>query len=1475
MLCISALSNGQEQLKKLDYIKNLGQWDRTVQYKLNLKGGRIFFHNNSLTYDFQNLKDIHEVSEKIHHSSSKVTEGESVINCFSYKVNFLNANDTKFEGIEKKEHYHNYLLGNDSTKWASFVPLYSSLYGKNIYKNIDIKTYSSNGNFKYDFIIHKGGNVSDIQLDFEGVQKIKLFKENLIIKTSFDKVIEQKPYVYQIIDEVKIEIKASYKIIDNVVTYEVGAYNKNYDLIIDPTVIASTYSGSTEGIYGHTATYDDNGNIYSGGAGFSPGGLPVTTGAYQTTYVGNREMCINKYNQIGSSLIYATYLGGANDDFPHSLIDFNGNLYILGSSLSENYPITAGAYQSVKAGSGGAFPPTDSDIVISILNPTGSNLLGSTYLGGTEDDGLNIITPNYGDEYRGEIMVDATGNCYIASMSSSTDFPTTASAVQSTHGGGGFASPQDGIVVKLNSNLSTLLFSTYLGGSGNNAAYGIIVEGTKIYVTGSTEDGFLNATGGAFPTYLGGSDCFVIELDANASNILNATYFGIAGQDEQSFFIEADLSGNIYILGQSNGAIPSTPGAYSAGGNQIFITKFNNTLTNRIYTSTGPGMAPVAFLVDNCGYIYASGHEASFSSPVTSDAIQSTFAGFYLMILNPTATGLKFGTYYGDPSSHVDGGTSRFSKNGTVYQATCTDTGFPTLPGAFSPTNMTGFDYDVTVFKIDFGLDSIIAQAIPSPDTIGCAPLLVNFNNTSGGDYFIWDFGDGSPTENTINPSHTFNNIGTYTVRLIAEDTSSFCGTSDTIYINIKVIPSITLAITPDTTICANASIQLMASGGSSYVWSPVASLDDPNIANPIATPTTTTTYQVISGTGTCADTGFVTITVDSTSVTISNDTNICIGDSASLQATGGTSYSWYPIVGITNPNSPTVPASPSVTTTYYVDITTDCGIVTDSVLVTVYGGPIVTSPDTSICLNDSVQLMINGGSNYVWYPAASLNNPNISNPIASPTAPTTYQVISSNVCKTDTAYINVGITPIITFVSNDTLICLGDSTTLQAGGGSDYAWYTNGGTINTGYSITVSPLVTTTYYVDINTSCGIVTDSILVTIPTSTIITSSDTTICPDDSVKLMVSGGSNYTWSPAATLSNPNIPNPIASPLTTTTYQVISNNACNNDTGYVTISLLIKDTNTSVSNDTLICSGTPITLSAFGGTSYMWSSSNNISFPASSSISINPNATSIYYVDITATCDIIRDSVKVTTQKPVAIISPNDTICLGDSSILWANGGVTYNWTPSNQVLNPGDDTTIAFPLSPTSFRVIIADDLGCLDTAYTAIFFPNSFIDAGPDKTIIFGEGVDLVPYHSIGTVYWNNDSSLSCLNCEITFASPDDATVFTVNLIDKHGCVVSDEVLVSVTGVIYVPNTFSPNSDGVNDMFYVKGKNIEKFELFIFDRWGELLFSTNNIFIGWDGKYKDEDVQTDTYVWKLKYSDVKTKNKQLHGHLNVIR
>ena len=666
----------------LSFIKNNGQWASDIQFKTNTIGGKLYFKSNELIQVMIDVEEIHEIT---HHDSSK-NKNEQIMECYAYKMEFLNSNTLNFQGKNKKTAFHNYFIGNDESKWQSNVPLFSEIYSSDLYPNIDYKVYSRKRSIKYDFIVKPGGDPKKIKLKYKGLKAIQLIDGDLQLLTSLGKVVELKPYCYQIINGLKIEVASSYVLKGETVSYKLGDYDKTKNLIIDPEVIASTYSGSTENIYGHTSTYSENGDIYVAGGGFDPG-LPVTTGAFQVTYGGIRDMCINKYNSDGTSLIYSTYLGGSKVDIPHSMVEHNNSLYVLGSTFSNDFPTSSSGYDLSYNG--------EADITVTKFNQNGTGIIGSTYLGGSEDDGINntLVLNSYGDAFRGEIITDEMGNCYVASFSKSSDFPTSTGAYQTTFGG-----KQDGVVIKLNSNLSALDFSTYLGGSEDDGSFSLRVVNSKTYVCGIAGNSFFNET--TIYGNNGGHDGYVISLDANGKNIIEGSYIGTTLNDN-SMLIENNDAGEIYVLGKTEGIIKSSAGAYDYGDG-VYISKFSSDLSKKIFTSTLNSGSPVAFLVDHCDLIYASFHGIdSVRSEITGNAVQKNLGGFYLVSLSPDASQLNFGSFYGGRGSHVDGGTSRFDKRGIIYQATCTSFGFPTTSDAYSATNASG-SYDMTVFKIDF-----------------------------------------------------------------------------------------------------------------------------------------------------------------------------------------------------------------------------------------------------------------------------------------------------------------------------------------------------------------------------------------------------------------------------------------------------------------------------------------------------------------------------------------------------------------------------------------------------------------------------------------------------------------------------------------------------------------------------------------------------------------------------------------------------
>ncbi len=356
-----------------------------------------------------------------------------VVHSHAYEIKFLNADSNAvIEPDKPSSLYNNYFIGNDSSKWKTGCKIYNGITYKNVYKNVDVRYYSDNGNLTYDLIVKPGADVSKIALQFNGLEGLVKNKfGNLTMKTSVGEIYQSIPSSYQIIKNVKTKVKAKFKLKGNTVHFDVDDYDKNSTLIIDPTEIFSTFVGSISDVWGYTATYDNAGNFYAGGIAFANGYDPRHVGGYDETYNGGDgsegagiacDISIMKFNPTGSLALYATYLGGSGDEQPHSLIvDSRGNLVISGRTTSSDFPTTIATY-----GPGGGF-----DIFLAKLSEDGKTLLSSRKFGGTGTDGVNIAPKystaisgisttrrNYGDDARSEVITDFQDNIYLAAVHS-------------------------------------------------------------------------------------------------------------------------------------------------------------------------------------------------------------------------------------------------------------------------------------------------------------------------------------------------------------------------------------------------------------------------------------------------------------------------------------------------------------------------------------------------------------------------------------------------------------------------------------------------------------------------------------------------------------------------------------------------------------------------------------------------------------------------------------------------------------------------------------------------------------------------------------------------------------------------------------------------------------------------------------------------------------------------------------------------
>jgi len=1083
-----------EAQNTVKFTENKNQWENNVLFRAQLDGGFLFLEKNAFTYNFYDS----ETLRKNHIQKEKDLDKQKnePIRSHAFRVTYVGANASPQVETKQATHdYCNFFIGNDKSKWASGVKNFKEVIYKNMYPGIDLQVLGMQNSMKYNFIVAPAANAKEIKLMYEGVDKLYLENGALKIKTSINEIHEQKPYAYQWINAKRVEVPCEFVLKNNTLTFNFPkGYDKGYELVIDPILVFACSSGSTADNFGMTATYDALGNLYSGGTCFAMG-FPTTVGAYDPTYngivaAGRTDVVITKYDSSGTFLQYSTYFGGANStEIVSSLIvNAQDELCLYGVTGSNDFPMTAGAYDnSFNGGTFLNYAPngtqynSGTDLYVSKFNSTGTTLLASTYIGGSLNDGVNssgTLVYNYGDYYRGEIQVDNSGNIYVATCTFSNNFPVTAGAAQTSLGGG-----LDGVVFKFNDNLTTLIWSSYLGGTLDDACYALALDdSTNVYATGGTAStNFPMTPGSISTTYNGGlTDGFVTKIKKDGSVVLNSTFIGTNAYD-QSFFIQLDKDNDVYIIGQTLGVMPVSAGVYSNPNSKQFIWKMDNNLTTQVFTTifgNGSGninISPAAFLVDYCENIYVSGWGGHILTgvpttgmPLTADAIQPTTDGFnfYLFVLSTNAASLLYATYFGGPNSqeHVDGGTSRFDKKGIIYQSVCAGCGgnddFPVTPGSWPYTSPIYTPYTPGVpssginmnsncnngtFKFDFQV--AIADANFTVDYLsGCAPLTVQFQNQSspGGSY-LWNFGSGDTTSTVYNPIRTYPNPGTYLVELYVLNPAS-CNIWDTAYQYVTVYPSITADFDYTSVPCSNQAsfYDSSAVAPTSWLWnfddgSPTSSLQNPTHIFPTAG-----TYDVMliaTNANGCKDTAIIQVDLAGASgVAVNPNQTICLGSSAQLLASGGIAYSWSPPTGLSNTTIPNPVASPTSTTTYTVNITT-INSVGDTCVLSLTTTVFVIDPSVYPLTATVDQDTINAGESTIihaitdttltvsWSPATGLNNPTSFNPVATPDHTTTYTVtitdangcsrsasvtiyVISNKCRTEDVFVPNTFTP-------------------------------------------------------------------------------------------------------------------------------------------------------------------------------------------------------------------------------------------------------------------------------------------------------------------------------------------------------------------------------------------------------------------------------------------------------------------------------
>ncbi len=807
----------------IQFTENKGQWKENILFKADIPIGNIFIERNCLTYLFVDKEATHEYQ---HGKDIKKAKFHSV------KVNFLNANpNPQILKDLKSAEYYNFFVGNPS-QWASNVYAYKKIVLKNIYPKTDLEIITQGDAIKVNFILQVGADPNAISWQYLGANELLLNKNQLKITTSLGELVEQEPYSYQQFDEVQKMIPTKFVLNKDIVKFKLDTYDPKSPLVIDPAVVFGSYVGSAADNFGFAASFDAAGNAFGAGTVYAAN-FPTTTGAYDLTFAGGsglngeyaRDAFIVKFNPTGTSLLFGTFIGGTDNEQPHSVtVGPNNEIIIFGTTNSIDFPVSASGFD--KTYNGG------SDVFVMKLNNAGSSLLASTYIGGTQDDGINgephvpffsqthQLPYNYSDWYRGEVMTDLSGSIYISTCTKSTHLQgiPLINAAQFIYGGGS----QDGYVVKLNNGLSLIQFSTFVGGSGDESAHSICINNLNEPIIGGGTNSNNLQFGTTLSPYQGNVDGFVAKYSSSGVK-QRFIYTGTSTYD-QIFHVQTDDQNNIYTLGQTKGNMPKSAGTYGITNGKQFLQKFNSSLTTLLISTTfgkagtEPSLSPAAFLVDVCGRIYVSGwgggtnqsyHNGMdnvFQFPTTADAFQKTTDGsdFYLMALSPNFTNLLYASFYGGGQSqeHVDGGTSHFDKSGIVYQAVCAGCNglndFPTTPTAYSRVNPSKRAFDLNQGGCNLGMFKFDMRTYIIPpnfkDTfltvIAGRTLNYNFSaNDPGGDNLVMTY-SGAVLDRTNSPAKITINSNVPGLVSAVLDWKTLCSdySTDTIVIDVKVI---------------------------------------------------------------------------------------------------------------------------------------------------------------------------------------------------------------------------------------------------------------------------------------------------------------------------------------------------------------------------------------------------------------------------------------------------------------------------------------------------------------------------------------------------------------------------------------------------------------------------------------------------------------------------------------------------------------
>jgi len=1406
------------------FIENKGQFPYMLNAKTNKEGilfavdqgpTKIYFTKKGVTYNYikplkKNKKEIEKgITTHDEWAESDNKDGKRR----PYKqdeVSFTweNANpDVEVVAEDPNSSYYSYSFKeNNENKNVNFIKGYKKIIYKNLYPNIDVEyTFHETEGIKYALILHPGADVSKIKMTYS--DSVTLSNNgDLHIPTLFGDIIDHAPETFYT-DNTSLPINSKFILTGKTVGFALDPYDNTKSITIDPWVVSPTFNTSTAAWEVET---DGSGNIYVIG--------------------GETPMQLQKYASTGGAPLwtYSTPWDTASVWLGTLATDNLGNSYITsgvspaikkinnagGVVWSNNGPGTSCEYWSITF---------NCDKTKLIVGGTYNSLLSPfDYSSAIYDIDINNGSVlNFETFDTVSVMGIGTFPIEVRSISSSKN----AQYIFLTHKNVGAinqnigACPNDEPVFELDNghNLSYKC-ENYLPATQNGGGLKALVANDQFFYTHSgdqihkrslTNGSLISSV--AIPGGANSTDIFGSIVVSNSGLAVDNCGNVYAGSTNQVVKYDANLN----ILAQAPLTFCVYDVSVNSNGEVIAVGAQNdNQSTNRNGKIQSLAMSACAQYALVC----------CDANVCPADTVCSTDPAFNLTSSSPG------GTWSGTGITNASAGTFDPSVSG---------------PGTFTIT-----------YTKACGSGSVTVQVNACATLSICEETNGNLTVTGGTGPYNWEEYHAA----TLTPI-------TNQTECVA------CGGTWTPFIDLCTISGM------PTTDCPTPAFWSNFATGTTVT--PPVGADTIRVTDSFSN--TVTLYNLTS-VPPCS--GCPALTISTSGIV-----NVCSGSSTgsfSASTSGGASPYDYILVngiGTTVATFNNISGAQSFTGlpsgTYTINVTDNnscTGSNTVTIAVNTQPTVTVTPNPVTICTGNNVVLTAGGATNYSWSPGTGLSSTTGASVTANPGSSTTYTITGTdgNGC-TGTTSVSVTVTSAISaYAGNDTTVCTGSSITLLAMGGASYQWSPSTGLSCTNcQSPVATPPNTTIYTVTVSSgSCTPATDAITVTVTPLPVITvtPSTTTICSGNSVTITANGGTTYSWSPATGLNTTSGSTVIASPTTTTTYTVTGTSSECSSTSTVIVTVTPGVT-ANAGPDMNLCTGDSTVLTASGGTTYSWSPATGLSSTSGSSVTADPSVTTTYTVTVSNETCSATDAVTVSINTiPIASIAGDTTLCTGSSTLLTASGGLSYVWSTT--------DTTQTISVNPSSGTtyIVTVSNAGCSSTASITIDLtipPTA--NAGNDTTINIGGTAQLNGSGGIG-FSWSPIATLSCSNCPDPIASPISTTTYVLVVTDTNGCTNVDTVIVTVDmecGEVFVPNAFSPNKDGQNELECVFGNCIQTMEFAIFDRWGAKVFETTDPKSCWDGVYKGKELNTGAFVYYLKATLYNGTEVNKQGNINLFR